>query len=170
MGIALTGLVALRVPALRASVACRTCAAADVFLLLAVFFAAYGYAEGARIARELGGWRVICLALVLIAPLLFIPVGYQIIRQGGLHANAAGWLGFAYVSVVSMFLGFFAWYAGLARGGIARVGQLQLLQLPLTLLWGAALLRERIAPATIVAACILVASAMVTLRLRVRTI
>ncbi len=144
--------------------------AADVFLLLAVFSAAYGYAEGARIARDLGGWRVICWALVLIAPLLFIPVGYNIIRQGGLHANAAGWFGFAYVSVVSMFLGFFGWYAGLARGGIARVGQLQLLQLPLTIFWGASLLGERITPAAIVAASIVVASAMVTLRLRVQTI
>jgi drug/metabolite transporter (DMT)-like permease len=140
---------------------------ADLFLLLAVVSAAYGYAEGGRIARDLGGWRVICWALVLMAPLLLVPVGYDIAARGGLHANAAGWIGFAYVAVVSMFLGFFAWYAGLARGGIARVGQLQLVQAPLTLFWGALLLHERLTAATIVAACFVVASAAMSLRFRV---
>lgn len=140
--------------------------AADIFLLLAVLSAAYGYAEGARISRVLGGWRVICWSLVLIAPLLLVPVGYDIARQSGLHANAAGWIGFAYVACVSMFLGFFAWYTALARGGIARVGQLQLIQVPLTVLWGALLLRERVTPMTIFAGCLVVASVALILRLR----
>jgi drug/metabolite transporter (DMT)-like permease len=140
---------------------------ADVLLFLAVASAAYGYAEGARVSRELGGWRVICWALVLTAPLLVLPVGYDVVRQGGLHANAVAWLGFAYVAVVSMFLGFFAWYAGLARGGIARVGQLQLVQLPLTQLWGVVLLREQLSRATLIAGCVVVASAAAVVRLRV---
>jgi drug/metabolite transporter (DMT)-like permease len=139
----------------------------DVLLFLAVAAGAYGYAEGARVSRELGGWRVICWALVLTAPVLVLPVGYDIVRQGGLHADAAAWTGFVYVAIVSMFLGFFAWYAGLARGGIARVGQLQLIQLPLTALWGVVLLREQISAATIVAGCVVVASAAVAVRLRV---
>jgi drug/metabolite transporter (DMT)-like permease len=76
----------------------------DVLLFLAVASGAYGYAEGARVSRELGGWRVICWALVLTAPVLVLPVGYDIVRQGGLHANAAAWTGFAYVALVSMSL------------------------------------------------------------------
>jgi drug/metabolite transporter (DMT)-like permease len=141
--------------------------APDILLFLAVGAGAYGYAEGARVSRELGGWRVICWALVLTAPALVLPVGYDIVRQGGLHADAAAWGGFAYVAIVSMFLGFFAWYAGLARGGIARVGQLQLVQLPLTALWGVVLLREHLSAATVVAGFIVVASAAAAVRLRV---
>ena len=68
-------------------------------------------------------------------------------RLTGLHAGATAWLGFAYVAVVSMFLGFFAWYAGLARGGVARIGQVQLAQPVLTLGWSAALLGEHVGPA-----------------------
>jgi drug/metabolite transporter (DMT)-like permease len=141
--------------------------APDLLLLLAVAAAAYGYAEGARVSRALGGWRVICWALVLTAPVLILPVGYDIVRQGGLHAHAVAWAGFAYVAIVSMFLGFFAWYAGLARGGIARVGQLQLIQLPLTALWGVLLLREELSRATLIAGFVVIASAAAVVRLRV---
>jgi drug/metabolite transporter (DMT)-like permease len=140
---------------------------ADILLLLAVVAGAYGYAEGARVSRELDGWRVICWALVLTAPVLVLPVGYDVVRQGGLHADAAAWTGFAYVAVVSMFLGFFAWYAGLARGGIARVSQLQLIQLPLTAFWGVVLLREQLSGATVIAGCAVIASAAAVARLRV---
>lgn len=141
--------------------------APDLLLFLAVASAAYGYAEGARVSRELGGWRVICWALVLTAPVLVLPVAYDIVRQGGLHASAPAWAGFAYVATVSMFLGFFAWYAGLARGGIARVGQLQLVQLPLTELWGVVLLREQLSRATLIAGLIVIVSAAAVVRLRV---
>jgi drug/metabolite transporter (DMT)-like permease len=75
-----------------------------------------------------------------------------------LAAPAAAWAGFAYVSVVSMFLGFFAWYRGLAEGGIAAVGQVQLLQPFLTIFASALLLDERIDGATIVAAVLVIAS------------
>jgi drug/metabolite transporter (DMT)-like permease len=110
---------------------------------------------------------VICWALVLTAPVLVLPVGYDVVRQGGLHADAPAWAGFAYVAVVSMFLGFFAWYAGLARGGIARVSQLQLIQLPLTAFWGVVLLREQLSGATVIAGCAVIASAAAVARLRV---
>jgi drug/metabolite transporter (DMT)-like permease len=139
----------------------------DVLLFLAVAAGAYGYAEGARVSRALGGWRVICWSLVLTAPVLVLPVGYDIVHRGGLHAHAAAWAGFAYVAIVSMFVGFFAWYAGLARGGIARVSQLQLMQLPLTALWGVVLLREQLGRATMIAGVIVIASAAATVRLRV---
>ncbi len=72
-------------------------------------------------------WQVICWALVIAAPFLVVPVWLAAARHG-LAASPGAWLGFAYVSVVSMFLASFAWSRRLAVGGIARVGQLQLLQ------------------------------------------
>lgn len=141
---------------------------ADAFLILAVLSAGFGYAEGARVARAIGGWRVICWALVMMAPFLIAPVLYNIRSTGGLHAHAVAWIGFAYVSVFSMFLGFFAWYAALARGGIARIGQLQLLQLPLTICLSALLLHEQITASVFLAALFVVSSAGLTQRFRVR--
>ncbi|MDQ6662372.1 MAG: DMT family transporter [Chloroflexota bacterium] len=131
---------------------------ADLLLLLAVLLGGLGYAEGGRLAREMGGWRVICWALVLMAPFLVLPVVFSF----HLHANPAqpaAWLGFAYVSVVSMFLGFFAWYRGLAVGGVARIGQIQLFQPVLTLLWAALLLGEHITPLTLLASVFVIACA-----------
>lgn len=105
---------------------------ADFALLGAVILAALGYAEGARVSRELGGWQVICWALVLAVPILVGPVGFAIWAHG-LAASSASWIGLTYVSFISMFLAFFAWYHALAVGGVARVSQLQLLQPFLTL-------------------------------------
>jgi len=85
-----------------------------------------------------------------------------------LHAEPVAWLGLAYVSVVSMFLGFFAWYAGLARGGVARVGQVQLLQPLLTFLWAGLVLGEHVGAGTVLAATGVLASVVVTQRARVR--
>jgi drug/metabolite transporter (DMT)-like permease len=124
---------------------------ADAALLIAVLGAGLGYAEGGRLAKTLGGERVICWALVLAAPFLVLPVGLAAARHG-LAASPKAWMGFAYLSVVSMFLAFFAWYRGLATGGIARVGRVQLLQPFLTLLASAAFLGEKVSPATLGAA------------------
>lgn len=126
---------------------------ADVSLLGAVVAAALGYAEGGRLARTMGSWQVICWALVLAAPVLLVPVVLAV-QTHGIDASPQAWLGFAYVSVVSMFLGFFAWYRGLALGGVARVGQIQLLQPFLTIGASAVLLGERITTLTIVVACV----------------
>ncbi|MBM0744317.1 DMT family transporter [Phormidium sp. CLA17] len=128
---------------------------ADLALLGAVASAAVGYAEGGRLSRELGSWQVICWALVLSAPFLAVPVAITIVHHG-LHASFQSWLGFGYVSVFSMFLGFFAWYHGLAIGGVARVSQVQLLQPFLTLFASALLLHEPITPLTIGTALIVV--------------
>ncbi|HEY0738115.1 MAG TPA: DMT family transporter [Herpetosiphonaceae bacterium] len=125
---------------------------ADLALLVAVIAAAIGYAEGARLAREIGSWQVICWALLIAAPFLLVPVGLTLLR--GVHGSPSAWIGFAYVSVFSMFLGFFAWYRGLALGGVARVGQLQLLQPFFTLGASALLLGEQITPATILVALV----------------
>lgn len=135
--------------------------AADGWLIAAVLFAGVGYAEGGRLAREIGGWRVISWALVLATPCLLPPVAFAI-GDGGLDAGRDAWLGFAYVSLVSMFLGSIVWYRGLALGGVARVGQLQLLQPILTLGWAALLLGERVDPPTVAAALLVVGSVALT--------
>jgi len=139
--------------------------AGDLLLLAAVALGGLGYAEGGRLARELGGWRVICWALLLAAPVLIVPVALALPRHG-VVIPASAWLGFAYVSCVSMFLGFFAWYRGLALGGVARIGQLQLVQPVLTLGWSAALLGERVTLPTVVAALLVIGSAGLSQRTR----
>jgi drug/metabolite transporter (DMT)-like permease len=111
---------------------------ADLLVFGAVAAAAVGYAEGGRLSRSLGGPETICWALLLSAPVL-LPV---LLWHGVPPLAGAGpraWLGFGYVTAISMFVGFFFWYRGLALGGVARVGQVQLLQ-PFLSLAGAALL------------------------------
>lgn len=101
---------------------------ADGWLALAVLSASIGYAEGAVVARELGGWQTICWILAGSAPVLALPVLAIALHADLASARLPAWTGFLYVSFGSMFLGFFAWYRGLALGGTARVGQAQLLQ------------------------------------------
>jgi drug/metabolite transporter (DMT)-like permease len=141
--------------------------AADALLLAAVAACAVGYAEGGALARELGGARTICWALVLAAAPSAAITAVAGARTG-LDAPADAWLGFGYVSAISMFLGFFAWYAGLARGGIARISQVQLAQPLLTILWSAAILGEAIGAATLLAAAGALACVAITQRARVR--
>jgi drug/metabolite transporter (DMT)-like permease len=117
---------------------------ADLAILAAGIMASFGYAEGARASRTLGGTQTICWALLLALPVT-VPLT---IVQGMAHADAiagAGvraWTGVAYTSVFSMFLGFFFWYRGMVLGGVARVGQVQLVQPFLTLLGAALVLGE----------------------------
>jgi drug/metabolite transporter (DMT)-like permease len=130
---------------------------ADLLLVLAVVCAAIGYAEGGRLSRSMPGWQVICWALALAAPFIALPTAFAIDARLS-SAPAAAWIGFGYVSVVSMFLGFFAWYRGLALGGIATVGQVQLIQPFLTIFASAWLLGERIDAATYIAAALVIVS------------
>lgn len=139
---------------------------ADVFLVAAVAVCAVAYAEGGVLSRDLGGARTICWALVLSVPVT-LPIAAVSAAATSLHAGPAAWLGLAYVSVVSMFLGFFAWYAGLARGGVAKVGQVQLLQPLLTFAWAASVLGEQVGAGTVLAAIGVLASVVVTQRARV---
>jgi drug/metabolite transporter (DMT)-like permease len=138
---------------------------ADLFLLVAVVLCGLGYAEGGALAREFGGARTICWALLLSLPVT-VPVAAVAAVAHPPRADAGAWSAFGYVTAVSMFLGFFAWYAGLARGGIAQVGQIQLAQPVLTLAWSALLLGETVTPASIVAALVVLACVVLTQRTR----
>jgi drug/metabolite transporter (DMT)-like permease len=138
---------------------------ADLFLLAAVALCGLGYAEGGALARDLGGARTICWALVASLPVT-VPVTAVAALAHPPHADAVGWLGFGYLTVVSMFLGFFAWYAGLARGGVAHVGQLQLAQPVLTLAWSALLLSEPVGASAVGASLLVLACVALTQRTR----
>ncbi len=113
----------------------------DLLLLVAMAAAAVGYAEGGIVARTLGGWQTMCWALVIAAPLLVWPVWKSLPPDASI-IGARAWAGFAYTCVFSMFLGMIWWYRGLSLGGIARVGQVQLLQPFLTLFWASLVLGE----------------------------
>ena len=142
--------------------------AADLLLLAAVALCALGYAEGAVLARDLGGPRTISWALVLSLPVTAVGTALAAATtDGGLSGGPVAWLGFAYVALVSMFLAFFAWYAGLARGGVAKIGQVQLAQALLTLGWSALLLGEEVDALTLVAAVAVLACVVFTQRSRV---
>jgi len=138
----------------------------DLLILIAVALSAIGYAEGGALARELGGWRVICWAVFLSAPLT-VPIALVAAAASDVHADADAWLGFAYVAGVSALLGFFPWYAGLARGGVAKIGQVQLVQPLLTLAWSAALLGEHVSAITLFAAVLVVLCVVGTQRTQV---
>ena len=124
---------------------------ADGLTVLAVLAAAVGYAEGARLAPQLGSDQVICWALLLSLP-LGAPVLVLDVARTAPAADPAGWGCFAYTAVVSMFLGFFAWYRGLALGGVAKVSQVQLAQPLLTVAASVVLFGQRLDPAVLVAA------------------
>lgn len=116
----------------------------DVLLLGAVLFAGMGYAEGGRLSRTLGGPQVIAWALLLALPVLVPITAWRALTHATEHGavSAQAWVALAYLSAFSMFFGFFFWYRGLAQGGVARVGQLQLLQPFLSVLAAAALVGE----------------------------
>jgi drug/metabolite transporter (DMT)-like permease len=140
-------------------------ALSDLFLLVAVVLCGLGYAEGGALAKELGGARTICWALLLAVPVT-VPITAAAAWIHPPRGDGTAWLGFGYLTVVSMFLGFFAWYAGLARGGIARVGQIQLAQPVLTMIWSALLLGETVTAAAVGAALLVLGCVVLTQRTR----
>ena len=115
----------------------------DILMLLAVIVCGLGYAEGAKLARVLGGWQVISWALVLALPVM-APLTWVLAPSSFISIGTPAWLGLGYVSFFSMFIGFIFWYRGLAQGGIAAVGQLQLLQPFFGLALAAMLLHETV--------------------------
>lgn len=117
--------------------------AGDILMLLAVILCGMGYAEGAKLSKTLGGWQVISWALVLALPVM-IPLFFIYFPEDIGTVSFQGWFGLTYISLFSMFIGFIFWYKGLAQGGIATVGQLQLLQPFFGLALAAWLLHEQV--------------------------
>jgi drug/metabolite transporter (DMT)-like permease len=140
---------------------------ADALLVLAVVAAAVGYTEGALLAREMGGWQVITWALALAAPCTIAATTLGVARTG-MSATPGQWGAFAYTAVGSMFLGFFAWYAGMARAGIARAGQLQIAQPALSLVWGWPLLGEHLSFAALLTVTVVLAAVAAGRRATIR--
>src|SRR3954468_10605933 len=143
--------------------------AADALLILAVIAAAIGYAEGAILAREMGGWQVICWALVLAAPLTW-TVTIIAASRTGLHATGPQWAAVGYTALFSRFLGFFAWYAGMARAGIAKASQVQLAQPALAMVWGWPLLGEHLSLAAVLTIAVVLSAVVVGRTAVIRTI
>ncbi|WP_449396146.1 DMT family transporter [Devosia riboflavina] len=128
----------------------------DALMLAAIIVCGLGYAEGAKLSRTLGGWQVISWALVLSLPIMAtLTIIYWPPSLSGIATPA--WLSLAYVSVFSMLVGFVFWYRGLAQGGIAAVGQLQLLQPFFGLALASTLLREPVTPAMLLVTLAVVA-------------
>jgi drug/metabolite transporter (DMT)-like permease len=135
---------------------------ADGLLVLAVLSAAVGYVAGAIATREMSAQRVICWVLVASLPL---TAPLMLASWPARAASAAAWGGFAYVTLFSMWLGFFAWYRALALGGAVRVSQVQLLQPFLALLFAVPILNERLDATTLVFALAVVATVLVGRRM-----
>ena len=139
--------------------------AADGWLLLAVGSAAVGYVAGARVSAVMPAQQVICWVLVGSLPFT-IPA--MLWWWPAAPVRASAWLGFGYAALFSMWLGFFAWYRGLALGGVVRVSQVQLLQPFLALLFAVPVLGERLDPATLVFSLAVIGVVFIGRRMPVR--
>ncbi len=139
--------------------------AADGLLLAAMLCAAVGYGYGARLSQHLRAEHVICWALVMALPLT-LPLA--VVSWPAAPVRAAAWWGFAYVAVFSMWLGFFAWYRGLALGGTVRVSQVQLVQPFLSMLFAVPLLGERLDAVTAGFALAVIATVFIGKKMPVR--
>ena len=121
----------------------------DALMLAAIILCGLGYAEGAKLSRRLGGWQVISWALVVSLPIM-LALTFTTMPQSFAGIGGAAWTALAYVSLFSMLIGFVFWYRGLALGGIAAVGQLQLLQPFFGLALAAGLLHEQVSPTMLI--------------------
>jgi drug/metabolite transporter (DMT)-like permease len=139
---------------------------ADLLLLAAMACAAIGYAYGGRLAQTMRAEHVICWALVIALPVT-LPLTLWTMPRTPVPASA--WGGFAYVAVFSMWIGFFAWYRGLALGGTVRVSQVQLVQPFLSMLFAVPLLGERLDAVTLGFGVAVIATVFVGRRMPVRT-
>ena len=124
-------------------------------MVAAILLCGLGYAEGATLSRRLGGWQVISWALLLSLPMMAV-ISLCTVPASWSAVSVPAWVGLAYVAIFSMLVGFIFWYRGLALGGIARVGQLQLLQPFFGLILAAVFLHEPIAWSMIASTVIVV--------------
>lgn len=139
----------------------------DLLLFAAVIVCAIGYAEGGLLSRALGSWQTISWALVLASPPMILLTGIAVAQQPP-TGTPIEWGAFSYLAVVSMFLGFVAWYRGLAIGPMAQVSQVQLTQPVLSILWAGLLLGEHIGWQTVIGAIAVIGCALLAVRARHR--
>jgi drug/metabolite transporter (DMT)-like permease len=137
----------------------------DLLLFGAVAAAAIGYAEGGMLARELGSWQTVSWALVVASPLMVALTIVSMIDRPP-SATPTQWAALGYLAAVSMFLGFFAWYRGLAIGPMAQVSQVQLVQPVLSIIWAALLLGEALTSPTIIGGGAVIVAAGIAMRIR----
>ena len=138
---------------------------ADLLLVLAVFSAAFGYVSGGRLTQQLGAERVICWVLVISLPVT-LPV--MLLNWPTQQVPGSAWMGFAYVSLISMWIGFFAWYRGLALGGTVRVSQVQLVQPFFSMVFSVPLLGESLDLMTVGFALAVIATVFIGKKMPVR--
>lgn len=139
--------------------------AADGLLFVAVVVCAVAYAEGGVLARALGSWQTISWALVVASPVMVVLTAVSVAEQRP-SGSAVEWTCFVYLGVVSMFLGFVAWYRGLAMGPLAQVSQVQLAQPVLSICWAAMLLGEEVTWLTVLGGTAVIACAVIAVRSR----
>lgn len=137
----------------------------DLLLFGAVLAAAIGYAEGGLLARELGSWQTVSWALVLSAPLMVALTVVAVLQQAP-HATGDQWAAFGYLCVVSMYLGFFAWYRGLSIGPMTQVSQIQLVQPVMSIGWAALFLAEPLTWQTLAGGTAVIVCAALAVRAR----
>jgi drug/metabolite transporter (DMT)-like permease len=138
---------------------------ADLLLLAAMLCGAVGYAWGARLSHHMRAEQVICWALVIALP---VTAPLALATRPTQPLDSSAWWGFAYVAVFSMWLGFFAWYRGLAMGGTVRVSQVQLVQPFLSMLFAVPLLGETIDGVTLAFAAAVIATVFAGKKMPVR--
>ncbi|MFH7002137.1 DMT family transporter [Flavobacterium bizetiae] len=117
--------------------------AGDLLMVAAIILCGLGYAEGAKLTKTLGGWQVISWALVISLPVI-LPLTFIYMPGSFTNISSGAWISLGYVSLFSMFIAFIFWYKGLAQGGIAVIGQLQLLQPLFGLALAALFLHEKV--------------------------
>lgn len=144
---------------------------ADLLVVGAVLASSWCYVEGASVSRAMPGWQVISWVVVLALPLT-VPLTAAIwwVTHDRYSPGVAPWASLVGLGVSSMYLGFFAWYRGLAMAGIAVGGQVQQLQALLTLVWSALLLGETVTPATVAAALVVIGCVVWAQRSRTPTV
>ena len=117
------------------------------------------------LARELGSWQTVSWALLVAAPLMVALTAISLLAEPP-RADPIEWAAFGYLAVISMFLGFFAWYRGLGIGPMAQVSQVQLIQPVLSIAWAALLLHESLTWLTVIGGLAVIACAGLAVRIR----
>jgi len=141
----------------------------DFLILLAVISAAIGYGIGGKLAQQLGGWQVICWALVIALPFIIVPA-YLNAPTDITHFSISKWASFLYLALVSQLSGFFIWYKALSLGGIARVSQTQLVQPFFTLIAAALLLDETLNIMTIIFAMLVISTVYIGKKMPIKQV